>query len=242
MEKVINVSVKGNLGVLFDTWKLPEGVDCERKPPDRCKICFSGDTIAYFGELENVVGQLAGAVQIHPVFQAYNFSHEECLAAELLILSGLTQDEFDLKISYNNIQELQTKSHIEFHTYSPVKGLIVLSDSGLWLFHESLVSEIERKKLTAGLHVIPASIDVEDEGILKDWLWVSSVKDLGRLFFERRFLYGLQRDNWKGEQFCTSSSHQWETLFVSQPVYRLLDNLSADEKGEIKFQPVELIG
>jgi hypothetical protein len=126
-------------------------------------------------------------------------------------------------------------------SFAPSKGWITLTCANMFLFHKDLMEKLESQNYITGLRVVPVFIEIPEQGTLNDWMWVSSTKDLGEPLLHRRFVRGFQRNNWNGEDFCTSSFYDWDSLFVSQRVFECLDALPGEKKGEIEFVPIELV-
>ncbi|MBN2531373.1 MAG: hypothetical protein JXB88_00705 [Spirochaetales bacterium] len=125
---------------------------------------------------------------IEPVFGACDFDREDCLAAELLILNIECRIGLGLANLQSDVLMLQKQEHIDMVSFAPLDGWIVSTCANMLLFHKDLVEKLESQDCIKGLCVIPASIEIPEKGTLDDWMWVSSIKDLGKPLTHRRFV------------------------------------------------------
>lgn len=155
------------------------------------------------------------------------------------------QKRLNLKVSPRNCEI--PKSHI-------------LSVDSIKLFHHELIEKLRLNKIDIGLMTMPCLIKGPNGILNEDYFVGFSLADLGlptggmklsdkncpecgkpEVIKNRGFLTTFHRENWHKEDFCTSNFFGNDFLYVSQSIFRFIDSLPKNIKGNVIFEPIDLI-
>jgi hypothetical protein len=247
MKRSIVTWVKGDIDTLFRKWTIPQGVTCRTRDIDKIILSFPDDYVDDFYHFKEITEEMIinnFIIKIDSTFNAYDFTKEELLTAELLHLRALCQvdlEVIDPKPVGDNPEKVEMADEIKMYSSKSIESQIILTDTNLMFFHEDLVKTMKQNGLGQSLFTVPCTIQIQDKKICEKWLWISSKVDLGNPLIENRFLIGFQRNRWQGEDFCISKFYGSHIAFVSQRIFRFLDALSESTKSGLIFEPIELL-
>lgn len=242
MRQIIVAWFEGDLDKLFQRWNIPSGVPHNRESDNKIRITFTNGNINEFYRLEQLACE--AGIEVTATFRASDFSHDECLNAKLLFLQSLCTESLEVVQPMpitEKIKSMQQTDEIIVVSRQPITTQIVLTCTNLLLFHTDLVKSLKQSGIAKGLREISVTMNDPDDNKIGDWVWVTSNSDLGKPVTQRRFIKGFDGKNRNDEDFCFSSHYGPDIVFVSQSVFRFLDALPEDKKGDIYFEPVELL-
>ena len=244
MKKRIVVWLEGDLKELFRKWSIPAGVEFEQESEQESYLTFADENIPDFYHFEKIAKEIG--LTMDSTFQAHSFDENDCKNAELLKIRLLCRnlltvvEPFPIREMMN---KLTTNDNILIvsNEPEPIQSQISFTCTNLLLFRTELVSELNKHGLGSSLYLVPATIKMEVDNTETEWFWVSSKSDLGPPIVEQRYLDTFNRTNWHGQHFAYSSFYGPRQLYISQVVYQFFEAMPYNKKGEIFFEPVELI-
>lgn len=270
MKREIITSIEGDIHQLLKLWTLPKKVDMQTYP-EGLRLVFQDENISEFYNLENIIKELSQKYTINSVsfFRAYDFSLKDLMSSDLLWLRILSNPDLAIESSnpimeYRcgkckqacfkliNIDKLFFRTHKLPHAY-------LIASGNIKLFHIDLIEKFRSCGMTRSFQLKPSIIVTNEEKSTEKYFWLYSTFDLGvpkgdielekpcndcgipLIKSNRSFLYTFSRERWRGEDFCMSTFFGTDFLYISQRVYKLLDSLPVDKKGDIIFEPIKLI-
>lgn len=118
----------------------------------------------------------------------------------------------------------------------------VQTGGGLHLFHRDVVQALEQHGFTAGVTFEPVTTEPGSRVNFDRWRLLRIENDLGEAHTQERFIVAFERAGWNGADFNTATGYgDGEFVFVSPRLAEYMLNLPPSQRGEIAFEPVELI-
>lgn len=240
MNKFIEFYITGDIDLFLEHFKNPAEFMFRRTSDNKADFFLPNAKVYLYPEIKRILETIKDRVSYKTIFDANDFTKEECDKAELLYFFSTSKDGIGLLKMYDTVYDMWKEPKLNLFSRINPSGLFISTGGGLHLFNEELIEKMKKENITNGINFIPCVIEFEGKEIT-DWFYGYANNDLGDYDRgEGRFLRTFERARWHGEDFNTSSIYKTNILIVSNKVYRFFNNLTEKQKGSVRFQPVDL--